>query len=281
MIQLFACDLDGTLLLNGDELSGGVSPENFDAVQLLHKNNVRFLMASGREHHYRRKLEKQFGFQIDAIGMNGCCVMVDEKLVSYHTLQKQDVLDLMAASQELPFFMNVMSLDVVGNHIFTMPDRYPFSMFKDFEANGDMTRLIDEPLSSWLENPANAEASKIVGIVDDPSNRDLAIDFLRKRFDRRFDILFSGPFYIEIMPKNVSKGNALLDLMKAYNYKPENVAVIGDSMNDISMMKVTPYSFAMSHAEERVQKHANYIVKSVAEAVKIVLKLNEGNHAEI
>ena len=80
---------------------------------------------------------------------------------------------------------------------------------------------------------------------------------------------------VELMPKGISKGNALLELMELKGYKPTEVAVIGDSMNDITMLQVTPYSFAMSHSDKIVKESSHYIVKSVAEAIEIVLKINK------
>ena len=77
------------------------------------------------------------------------------------------------------------------------------------------------------------------------------------------------------MPKGISKGNALLELMELKGYRPTEVATIGDSMNDISMLQVTPYSFAMSHSDNIIKQSSHYIVKSVAEAIEMVLKINE------
>ena len=63
--------------------------------------------------------------------------------------------------------------------------------------------------------------------------------------------------------------------MELKGYAPTEVAVIGDSMNDISMLQAVPYSYAMSHADDIVIHAAHYVVHSVKEAIDQVLEINE------
>jgi len=101
------------------------------------------------------------------------------------------------------------------------------------------------------------------------------LNFFEEKYGDRFDVIYSGAENIELMPKGISKGNALLELMELKGYKPTEVAVIGDSMNDITMLQVSPYSFAMSHSDDIIKESSHYIVKSVAEAIEMVLKINK------
>ncbi|MDP3441916.1 MAG: HAD hydrolase family protein, partial [Ignavibacteria bacterium] len=96
-----------------------------------------------------------------------------------------------------------------------------------------------------------------------------------KEYGERLDVIYSGLENIELMPKGISKGNALLELMELKGYKPTEVAVIGDSMNDLTMLQVTPYSFAMSHSDAIIKESSHYVVKSVADAIDMVLKINK------
>lgn len=59
--------------------------------------------------------------------------------------------------------------------------------------------------------------------------------------------------WIEIQPKEISKGNALSMIMKQYGYTKEDVLVFGDGENDISMLTVGK-GIAMSNALDSVKK---------------------------
>ena len=54
----------------------------------------------------------------------------------------------------------------------------------------------------------------------------------------------------------------------------DEVAFIGDSYNDLSGFEVCEYSFAMSHADDKIKSKAKYVVESVAEAVTKVVEFN-------
>ena len=100
MIKLFVSDMDGTLLYNESNTHArDISLENYEAVQKLHNSGVRFMMASGRDHFYRLILEKEFGFQVDAIGMNGCNVVIDNEVLCDHGLTHQDTVDVLETLQ--------------------------------------------------------------------------------------------------------------------------------------------------------------------------------------
>ena len=70
------------------------------------------------------------------------------------------------------------------------------------------------------------------------------------------------------MPFGCSKGNGIKELAKFYNIDLCDVAVVGDSNNDVNMFEITSNSYCMDHADEEVSKHANHIVKDVAQAIK-------------
>ena len=99
--------------------------------------------------------------------------------------------------------------------------------------------------------------------------------FVHKQWDRYVDTFISEPRCLDIMPKQISKGEALRLLMNHLQLKGEEVACFGDSFNDIPMFRLTPHSFVMSHAPEQVKKEARYIVSSVHEAIETVLSINE------
>lgn len=268
--------MDGTLLYNeSDNHSRDITLENHEAVIKLHESGVRFMMASGRDHFYRLILEKEFGFQVDAIGMNGCNVVLDDELLCDHGLTHQDTKDVLETLKNVPVDVNFLGINSNGDHVFQYVDREPYARFYELHKQGVFKYMSKEPLSEWIKDESKPPFNKLVGLVKSVKERDILLDFFEKEYGDRFDVIYSGAENVELMPKGISKGNALLELMELKGYKPTEVAVIGDSMNDITMLQVSPYSFAMSHSDDIIKESSHYIVKSVAEAIEMVLKINK------
>ena len=276
MIKLFVSDLDGTLFHNpADVRDRGISPANRMAIERLVKQGVRFMMASGRDHWFRLQLQKDLGFKIDAIGMNGCNVVIDDELISNHALTHQDVTDIMAVAHLAPVESNLLGIDSLGNHVFQYVDKEPFELFYELHQKGIFKHMSLDTLSEWIKDPSHPPFNKFVGLTKTSEHRDVLIRFYEHQFGDRFDLMYTGPESMEIMPKGISKGSALKQLMALKGYQAHEVATIGDSMNDVTMLQAVPWSFVMSHADEYIKQHAHYEVESVAEAIEKVLKYNE------
>lgn len=277
MIKLFVSDMDGTLLYNEAEPHGrSITLENREAVMKLHASGVRFMMASGRDHFFRLNLEEEFGFKVDAIGMNGCNVVIDDELLCDHGLTHQDTVDVLEALKEVPVEVNFLGINSNGDHVFQYVDREPYARFYQLHLQGIFKHMSKEPMHEWIKDPSRAPFNKLVGLVKTMQDRDILLSFFEERFGERLDVIYSGPENIELMPKNISKGQALLELMELKGYLPTEVACIGDSMNDITMLQATPFSFAMRHSDDIVKESSHYVVKTVDEAIAMVLKYNRG-----
>lgn len=276
MIKLFVSDMDGTLLYNPEDAhSRDISLENTEAILKLHNSGVRFMMASGRDIYYRHVLEKQFGFQVDAIGMNGCNVVIDDQLLCNHGLSRQDSIELLEAADQSHVPANFLGISSEGDYVFQYVDREPYDHFFALQSEGIFKSVSTLTMNEWIHDSTKTPFNKVVGLVKTKQQRDALIDVFEKRFGDRFDVIYSGNENLEIMPKHISKGQALLELMELKGYKPTEVAVIGDSMNDITMLQAVPASFAMSHADPLIKEASHYVVHSVAEAIQMVLDWNE------
>ena len=56
-----------------------------------------------------------------------------------------------------------------------------------------------------------------------------------------------------------NKENELIKICKKYSIKPENIAYIGDDINDISLMKKIGFSCAPLDCNNKVKKIANFV----------------------
>lgn len=89
-----------------------------------------------------------------------------------------------------------------------------------------------------------------------------------------FEILAVGPAWIEIMPKGVSKGNALLKIGKENGILPEEMMAFGDAENDMSMFQAVKYGIAMGNAMDSLKQIA-YDVTDTNERAGIAKTLDQ------
>ncbi len=69
----------------------------------------------------------------------------------------------------------------------------------------------------------------------------------------------SEPFFLEVMPRNISKGETILSVLDRMGVTQENLICCGDGYNDISMIEVAGVGVAMSNAQEKVREAADYV----------------------
>ena len=87
----------------------------------------------------------------------------------------------------------------------------------------------------------------------------------------------SYPDNVEITNENAQKGLILEKVIDQLNIKKEEVIVLGDGMNDITLFERFPYSFAPNNAEKVIQEKAYKVVSScedgaVSEAIEYALE---------
>ena len=80
-----------------------------------------------------------------------------------------------------------------------------------------------------------------------------------EKYSDILDSMYSNDYYLELIPKNSGKGNALIRLRDILGIKPENVIAAGDGENDISMIKAAGVGVAMLNAPENVQAIADVV----------------------
>ncbi len=68
--------------------------------------------------------------------------------------------------------------------------------------------------------------------------------------------------WVEMLPRGVGKGLGVGLLSQVCGSELENVAVIGDHLNDLSMFEIAGHAFAVGNAHEQVRRAAHEIVST-------------------
>ena len=72
----------------------------------------------------------------------------------------------------------------------------------------------------------------------------------------------SGEHWVDLSGLETHKGNALQKLQDQLGVDKSQTMVFGDYNNDLEMLQLADFSFAMANAHPNVKKTANYSTKS-------------------
>ena len=254
MIKCVVSDLDGTLLYNGK-----VSDNNFRAIKLLKDNNIKFIIATGRNENELSLLDLH-GDKFPMVMINGALVKDENDLVISSTkINKNVLLDI----------YKIVSTYKIGTIIYTSSVRYVLygkrlrdSFFSDIdplrrEIFGDtfFNDLVD--IDDYKD--INEDIFKFE--IMDAKDREMLAEIKKKFLEiDGLSITSSAGNNIEINDYTVSKYNGLKSFMDKFGYTKEEVAVFGDSDNDLSLFENMIETYAVNNASYNIKKNAKYIV---------------------
>lgn len=118
--------------------------------------------------------------------------------------------------------------------------------------------------------------------IGEPAANEELIRDLQARFSGRLSIVRSHAFFVEALSPRATKGQALAFLADQFGIPQAETLAIGDSGNDISMIRWAGLGIAMGNATPDVQAAADWVAPSVEEhglAVAIERFLLEGDAA--
>ncbi|WP_027385204.1 Cof-type HAD-IIB family hydrolase [Chryseobacterium gregarium] len=240
-IRMIVTDMDGTFLNSKHQMS----PDFPMVYEELKKRNILFVPASGRQ---MMGITKYFGDIEDEmafIAENGGYVMYKNKELFADRLEATYIAEIIRAIRDIPGATAVLSgkkkayFDS-GNEDFI---HYISQFYTDNEKKEDLTEEIDDSIF------------KIA--VYHPEGSELNVYPALKKFEKyNLEIVVSGQYWLDIMNKNINKGNALEKLQDALDISPQQTMAFGDYMNDIEMLKNSRYSYAMKNAHPSVKEAA-------------------------
>ena len=87
-------------------------------------------------------------------------------------------------------------------------------------------------------------------------------EILEPRYKGKYYVTISKPIFLEITNKNISKGNAVKKISEKLGISLEEVAAIGDSFNDVSMLEIAGFSATVENGNPEIKKMVKFISSS-------------------
>ena len=269
-IKLVAIDLDGTTFNDKSEISN----ENITAIKKALAKGIFIVPCTGRGYfEIPQEILNIDGIKYSVLSNGGSVFDMTEKISIY--------------SNDLDFEISKAILNLTKKYDSMVEIYYkgqPYSeknineTFKHFtihEKYFDVlinSRKQVDNIYDFFEN--NCDGSEKLNLFFANSNeRQDFWDTVVNNFSDKIEITSSMPCNIEINKFGANKGDGLRQLCKILNIDMSDVLAMGDSDNDIPMLKAAGFSVAVGNAMESTKAAANEVtVKNTESAVAKVFE---------
>ena len=286
MIKVIASDMDGTLL--GDDHKP--APETLQAIREACSAGIRFMIATGRNFPGAMAELEGAGLVCDYILSSGAEVRDREKrIVRTWPISMEQCRRIYEQLRDYPVSV-IFCTDGPDYRIGT-PEETEESLIlqiQDFHANAPREEVEKLPLYQRMRENTRAvsgldelEAAGVPVYKVFLFSKDTdMLDKIRKELEKQKDLAVASSFAtnLEITDVKAQKGPVLKEYIESLGYTMDELTVLGDSLNDYSMLSMDfGATVAMENASPEIKEAAKYITKSntdlgVAYAVREVLR---------
>ena len=259
-IRVIATDMDGTLLDPKGQLD---LPRLEKILDKLDQCDIRFVIATGNEVHRMRQLLGHLAERVVLVVANGARIFENNELIQAQTWDDAMVDKALGHFKgrecQDQFVVTAMNGGFVKTGtVFTELDK--FMTPEMIEKLYQRMNFVDEFDSSLFGGVL--KMSMVVG----EERLDSVLQEINDLFDGHVRAVSSGYGCIDILQDGIHKAWGLVELLKRWNLKPEQIMAFGDSENDIEMLELAGISYAMENAEEAVKRVATKVAPANSQA---------------
>lgn len=249
MFKLIAMDMDDTFL--NDDMC--ISEENKAAVRKAEQAGVKVIIASGRSYASTKQYIRELALPNLTISLNGAYIHdpLDDRVVSAFPIDTDITQKILKEIEPFHVYTNFSC----GEKVFWHGGEAYDQLYRS------MNRIQLDYVDSLTELSKTTQAGKLL-MADDRSTLETIKDLIRLKYGEVVNVAFSKPFFLEITDNKASKGAAMLEVARRYGISADEVVAIGDSENDLSMIRSAGLGIAVANAAEKVKREADYITCS-------------------
>ena len=231
-VKLIACDLDGTLLLNGAQ---ELKPETCGLIRQLYDRGILFFAASGRQYTNLQRLFEPVQDLIGYLCENGCVGFYHGKRLFKEHLDWHLGQELIKAIQETEGAEVLLSGETVS-YLQPKNQKYYYHM-RDVVRN-DIVLVPD--ILQTEEEYMKISVYEEGGIQEE-------------RFGSRCTVVTGGNVWLDMMPLHVNKATGLQKILALLSISPNECMAIGDNDNDLEILKLVGFPVSVSSAKQSVR----------------------------
>ena len=236
-MEAIVLDLDGTLLTSKEK----ISEKTKNILYKLREKGIKIIIATGRSYKSLKPYKEMLGLDTPVVCFNGAKIVdVTEKTVFELPLEDKLSKKCIDIAKEMGIHINFYQNEVwyveeetEEAHMYKESSGLDFEIKKinDFD-NFNMTKLLFIGANERLKELEK----RIHEAVGNEVNK-----------------VFSKKHYLEVMNKDVNKGEALRKLFLMEGININKVIAFGDAWNDLEMLQIVGHGVAMGNAEEELK----------------------------
>ena len=250
--RLIAMDLDGTL--NNDRKA--IDPPTRQALLNVQDKGVRLALASARPLpglYKERDILNLTDHHGILIACNGGAIVdaTDGAVLSSDTMDMEAARRVLRSLERLP-----VTPIIDDGQRFYVTDRDGYKV--QFECMNNRMTCVELPN---LADRLTWAPCKILMSMEPARLRDLQQQ-IAAFLDDDLTVVQTAPFYLEVLPRRINKGDALRAACRAVGIDPAEAMAFGDSENDIPMLQAAGLGVAMANANDDVKAAADVVTLS-------------------
>lgn len=249
---LFVSDIDGTLINRVKKIPDA----NKQNLATYRQHGGLFTLATGRSYIEAKHFIKELQIQLPVILCNGALIYDPST----------DVLSPMATMERELVFDTLTELkkwEVLDIFVYTLDRVYATGISSHSRSAIEVKEFPLELIDTFDHIP-QVPLIKLVAVAKEEAMQPFR-QWMRQ-VNYPGELVQSADNYFEILPSNVSKGNAVQSLAEKLNLTIEQCAVIGDHLNDLSMVEVAGISAAVANAHSKLIQAARHVMPSNEDA---------------
>lgn len=249
-IKLIAIDIDGTLLDDQKEIPN----DNINAIKKANLENKKVVLSSGRP---LSKKTISFYEQLGLLKENNYFIAYNGESI-YEVVSNKTIYSNPLSYNDISKLDNYFSSLLIESARYVhLDENVTVINPNEFSLLEEVFNLKPHIVGNFLEL-LEMKAHKYQ-IADYPDKISKLYEMLPQWIKNEYDVVITMPCYLEITKKNVCKYNSVIYLAKYLGINENEIMAIGDSMNDLSMIKNCHYGVAMGNAIEEIKDAAEII----------------------
>lgn len=269
MIKLIATDLDGTFF----HARGKVSPVNVRALERAREKGVKVVIATGRAFATCDPIIAPFAQAVDCISTcNGAAFYYpgNPEAFGREGIPAEDAAELIGFLEREEVFCRCY---IDGRISYGRPSASLLARYREMFVlveGAEGTTDVREDLAGWLRQTGRP-VEKFFLLFPTPEEAKA----FRPRIPRaeKFSVTSSFPNNIELTRAGVDKGTGLAFLGRIWGIRREEMMAIGDSENDLAMLRYAGESVAMGNALPEVKAQCRHVtLKNTEDGVAHIIE---------
>ena len=272
MIRALICDLDGTLFLGHGKTVFDLTQRNRDALEKLKENHIALYISSGRMARFGNEVLMHFGFEdLVSSGFNGGIGIDNGKTVFRHELSSESARKAMILLKEREFPYRSAQIQTYNDvRVFDDLNSPDVQRYREQIKETGIGRIADQEIVPYLKDPL-AQIGKLSIRFHEETQAREAMELLHEEMED-CRITMSDRDLVDVISLKAQKGNLIDYLITQRSYRKEEIAAIGDGLNDVDMIQKAGWSFAMKNSDKELLKEADLIVEDVCECCERILE---------